>query len=121
MHWVRRSFLLAFVAALLVAAHFFVKRNEQTVNLDFVWIGVETVELWVVLLSAFGSGLVLASGVAVFRGARLRLETRRYRKVARDLEVEVHELRNLPLAPHAVEPGEADAHADPLGGLERGG
>lgn len=121
MHWARRILLLAFIAALLVGAHFFVKGNEQVVSLDFVWIQVPAVELWVVLLCSFGSGLVLASGVAAFRGARLRLLTRRYRKAARDLGVEVHELRNLPLASHAAEPGRADDPASPLGGLERGG
>jgi len=120
MHWARRFLLLALIAALLVAAHFFVKRHQQTVDLDFVWIRAEAVELWVVLLGAFAGGLVLASALAIYRGAKLRLLTRRYRKAARDLGVEVHELRNLPLAPHAVEPGGADDSATPLDGLERG-
>ena len=54
--------------------------------------------LWVVLLVAFGSGVVLAALVAVVRGARIRLVSRRYRKLVDSLQAEVHQLRSLPLS-----------------------
>jgi len=121
MHWVRRILLLVLIAVLVVSTHLFVRDNEQTVDLDFLGFRVEAVEVWLVLLGSFVAGLVLASVVAVFRGAKLRMVARRYRKAARDLSTEVHELRNLPLAPHAVEPGEDEPQRAPGDGLERGG
>ena len=121
MHWIRRILLLALIAALVVSGHLFVRDNEQTVDLDFVWFRVESVEVWIVLLSAFGSGLLLASLASMLRGAKLRLMARRYRKAASDLETELHELRNLPLASEAGERGEAEDSAVPCDGLERGG
>ena len=118
MRWIRRILIVAFVAGLVVATHLFVRDNEQTVDLDFVWFRLEAVEIWRVLLGSFTSGLLLAGGVGLFRGAKLRLLVRRYRKTSRDLSAEVHELRNLPLASHGGEAGVPGALDD---GLERGG
>lgn len=121
MTWVRRILLLAVIAALVVGGHLFVRNNEQTVELDFVLFRVEAVSVWIVLLGAFGGGLVLAGVVAILRGARLRLLVRRYRKEARDLSAELHELRNLPLASGTGGAEEGESPAIPDDGLERGG
>ena len=121
MPWVRRILLLALIAALVVGGHLFVRNNEQTVELDFVLFRVEAVSVGIVLLGAFGGGRGVAAGVAVLRGARLRLLVRRYRKEARSLSAEVHELRNLPLASSSGEPTEGESPAIPDDGLERGG
>ncbi len=55
MHWIRRILLLALIAALVVSGHLFVRDNEQTVDLDFVWFRVESVEVWIVLPSVQGA------------------------------------------------------------------
>jgi uncharacterized integral membrane protein len=73
--------------------------------------------LWVVLLAAFGSGVILTSLVAVARGARLRLVSRRYRKLVDSLQAEVHQLRSLPLS---EQPQTLDTGSAPPAGLERG-
>jgi uncharacterized integral membrane protein len=120
MRWVRRILLLVLLVALPVGVHLFVTRNAAEVPLDFLAVRFESVAVWVALLCAFGAGAVLAALVAVLRGARLRLETRRYRKVTRDLESEVHQLRNLPLAPEAPGGHEGGGELAKLAALERG-
>ena len=64
--------------------------------------------------------LVVAALLGVLSGARLRLEAKRYRKAARDLESEVHQLRNLPLSTEGAEPGSAREEFPAAGGMERG-
>ena len=73
--------------------------------------------LWVVLLVAFGSGVVLAAGIAAVRGARIRLVSRRYRKLTDSLQAEVHQLRSLPLS---EQPQTLNSGSVPPAGLERG-
>jgi uncharacterized integral membrane protein len=120
MSWLRRIIAIASVVGLVVGAHYFVQRNAQAVSLDFVAVGFESVALWMVLLCTFGAGFLLATLLAIWRGARLRLESRRYRKAARSLEAEVHKLRTLPLSPEAADVAAAGAPEAPLEGLERG-
>ena len=73
--------------------------------------------LWVVLLVAFGSGVVLTASVAAVRGARIRLVSRRYRKLTDSLQAEIHQLRSLPLS---EQPQTRDSDSAPPAGLERG-
>ena len=73
--------------------------------------------LWVVLLVAFGSGVVLTASVAAVRGARIRLVSRRYRKLVDSLQAEVHQLRSLPLSDQPQTPGSDSVLP---AGLERG-
>ncbi len=73
--------------------------------------------LWVVMLVAFGSGVILTAFVAVVRGARIRLVSRRYRKLVDNLQAEVHQLRSLPLSDQPRTLGSGSA---PPAGLGRG-
>ena len=120
MRWVRRILVLVLLVALPVGVHLFVTRNAGVVSLDFLAVRFEGVSVWVALSSAFGAGVVLASLVGLLRGAGLRLETRRYRKLARELELEVHQLRNLPLATEAPPASATGGELAELAGLERG-
>lgn len=120
MHWIRRIVGIVLIVGLLLGAHYFVQRNAQLVSLDLMAVNFEAVALWTVLLCAFGAGFALATAVAMWRGARLRLESRRYRKAARSLEAEVHQLRTLPLAPESLDAPPRDTPDVPLEGLERG-
>ena len=120
MRWVRRILLLVLLVALPVGVHLFVTRNAEEVRLDFLAAAFDGVPVWVALLSAFGAGVAVTVLVAMLRGARLRLEARRYRQLARKLESEVHQLRNLPLAPEDGPPGGPGDEPAPLPGLERG-
>ena len=120
MRWVRRILLLALLVALPVGVHLFVTRNAAGIRLDFLAVRFESVAVWVVLLGAFGGGVLVTAAAALLRGARLRLEIRRYRKAARELESEVHQLRNLPLAPDAPALQENGGELEELAALERG-
>lgn len=120
MRWVRRILLLVLLVALPVGVHLFVTRNAEVVPLDFLAVRFEGVAVWMVLLGAFAAGVAIAVVVAALRGARLRLETRRYRKLTRELESEVHQLRNLPLAPDAPVSNENGGELGELAALERG-
>ncbi len=120
MRWVRRILLLVLLVALPVGVHLFVTRNSEAVSLDFLVVRFEGVAVWIVLLSAFCAGALLTALVALVRGAGLRLETWRFRKLTRDLESEVHQLRNLPLASDAPQANEAGGELAELAALERG-
>ena len=129
MRWARRIPLIALLVALPVGVHLFVSRNAEQIAIDYLGGRFEGVQIWLALLAAFGSGAVVAPLLAMLRGARLRLEVRRYRRAARELEAEVHQLRNLPLAdePHpqlaeegGVETADTGELLAPAAGLERG-
>jgi uncharacterized integral membrane protein len=114
MRWARRIALIALLVALPVGVHLFVSRNSHSVPIDYLAGRWEAVEVWLLLLSAFGAGFGLAAFIAMLRGARLRLEARRYRRATRDLESEVHQLRNLPLSDTGGLPLPDEAGADPV-------
>lgn len=95
----RRLLLAAFVVAVLVLGWTLASRNGAQVSVDTVVYRFEAVRLWEVLLGAFALGAVVVGALVCFSLARARLLARRYRKEIRGLEKEVHQLRNLPVAP----------------------
>jgi len=101
---------------LLVAGWMFAASNAQPVVVHHPAGEFASRALWMVLLVAFGSGAVLTAVVAAARGARIRLVSRRYRKLVDSLQAEVHQLRSLPLGEQQA-PGADSAESD---GLERG-
>jgi uncharacterized membrane protein YciS (DUF1049 family) len=111
MRWVRRILLIGLLVALPVAVHLFISRHSEPIAIDYVVGRVEGVALWLALLVAFAAGVAVASLLAMLRGTRLRLEARRYRRAVRELEAEVHQLRNLPLSEEDPVPPPADALA----------
>ena len=120
MRWVRRILLLVLLVALPVGVHLFVTRNAEEVRLDFLAAAFDGVPVWVALLSSFGAGVAVTVLVAMLRGARLRLEARRYRQLSRKLESEVHQLRNLPLAAEEPAAKPNGGELTELAALERG-
>ena len=119
MRWVRRVLVAAFFVALLVSGWRFASENSQTVTVHYLVGSLEGVTVWRALLASFALGAAASAAVGLLRGLRLRLESRRYRKAARDLESEVHQLRTLPLAARD-EPGGTPEGEPALEGLERG-
>jgi uncharacterized integral membrane protein len=119
MLWVRRILLGGLILGLVLGSHYFVQSNAQTVSLEFGAKRFDEVALWLVLLCTFATGFGVATVVAALRGARLRLVSRRYRKQARNLEAEVHQLRTLPLA-EADEAAPAVSESTTGDGLSRG-
>ena len=95
----RRLLLVAFLVAVLVLGWTLASRNGAQVTVDTVAYRFEAVRLWEVLASAFALGALLTGVLVSFSLARARLLARRYRKEIRSLETEVHQLRNLPVAP----------------------
>ena len=96
---IRRLLAAALFAATLIAGWLFASRNEARVDVDVLVVQVPEVKLWLVLVVAFALGLLIAGAVGMFSLARARMVSRRYRKLVAGLQSEVHELRNLPLAP----------------------
>ncbi len=117
MRLARRLFAIVVFMGLLIAGWQFAASNADPVPVHYPG-GVFTARaLWVVLLVAFSSGAALAALVAVVRGARIRLVSRRYRKLVECLQAEVHQLRSLPLSEQQQTP---DSGPAPPAGLERG-
>lgn len=98
MRWLRRIVAISLFVALLVGGWSFARRNESLLLVDY---GVGSVEAprWAILLGAFGMGAGFVGCFALFQAAGHALTERRYRKLVRNLEEEVHQLRNLPLGP----------------------
>jgi uncharacterized integral membrane protein len=102
MKLVRRALALAIFAGLFAVAYQFGKNAEPVTVTLFGWT-TPTAPAWLVLASAFGLGLLVASLVWLFQVMRLSLLARRYRKEMISLESEVHRLRNVPLTAAGAE------------------
>ena len=76
----------------------FVGGNSDPVDIDLIVLRVP-LPLWIALLGAFGLGALCAGASLVYSLAKRSFATRRYRKQVAGLESEIHQLRNLPLAP----------------------
>jgi len=97
-----------FVAALVLGWHL-AAENGDPVSVHYLIDELPPAPLWAVVLVSFGSGVVVAAAVGLYRLTRLRLINRRYRKTVDGLEAEVHQLRNLPLS--AEDPAPRDSTA----------
>ena len=117
MRLARRLLAIAVFVGLLVVGWQFAASNSQPIVVRHPAGEFAARAVWVVLLVAFSFGVVLAALVGAARGARIRLVSRRYRKLADSLQAEVHQLRSLPLSdqPESFESGSA-----PPAGLGRG-
>ena len=117
MRHMRRLLAIVVFVGLLIAGWQFADSNATPVPVYYPGGEFAARALWVVLLAAFGSGVVLATLVAVVRGAQMRLVSRRYRKLTDSLQAEVHQLRSLPLS---EQPQTLDSDSVPRAGLGRG-
>ena len=94
----RRLIALAAFVGFLVGGWHFAAQNSALVDVYHPAGKIAGVKLWLALLTAFGSGLGIAALIGLVRGARIRLASRRYRKLIAGLQAEVHQLRSLPLS-----------------------
>ena len=113
MQVVRRLLGITLFVAVLMLGWNFAAEHSDSVTIRFPFVPPLEVTLWAALLTAFGLGAGLTALVAMLRATRQGLVARRYRKMLRDLEAEIHQLRNLPLAADESAPAKA---ADPEGG-----
>ena len=117
MRLARRLFAIVVFVGLLIAGWRFADSNSGTVEVSHLTGKFPAFALWAVLLVAFGFGVALTALVAGVRGARIRLVSRRYRKLVEGLQAEVHQLRSLPLSEQQQTP---DPGSVPPAGLGRG-
>jgi uncharacterized membrane protein YciS (DUF1049 family) len=120
MRMARWVLVAAIFVVLLVAGWRFASDNSQVVTIHYVLGQFDGVSVWLALLCAFAAGAVVVGSLGMIGWLKLRLEARRYRKAVRGLEAEVHQLRNLPLAPEAADVSEPRDEVALLGGRERG-
>ena len=120
MRAIRRVLAVAAFAGLLVVGWRFAAEHPQPVRIHYLFGETGDVELWESLLGAFAVGGVLCGGLLGYQLLRVGMLARRYRKAAARLEVEVHELRNLPLAPEPPPEDEPGPEASLGPALERG-
>jgi hypothetical protein len=118
MIWVRRILMIGALGALLVGGWVFAAGNGEPVYVNYIFgRTAEKIALWKALVTAFVLGAGLIGAFAVYFGMRHGLVVRRYRKLLGGLESEIHQLRNLPLAPDPESPGGSRAgFAAPPGG-----
>ena len=120
MRTARRVLGLAVFVALLVAGWLFAAENSEVVTVHYLIGQFDGVSVWLALLCAFLAGAVAMALLGMLGAAKLRMEARRYRKVVKSLEAEVHQLRNLPLTAEEADLSEARGELASLGGPERG-
>jgi len=113
MQWVRRVLALTIFVGVLIGGWRFAAENATPVRVHYLLGVVDAVKLWQVLLAVFACGFVLPSSAVIYLALKNRLVARRYRKALGGLEAEIHQLRNLPLAPETPAPGASDAAAIP--------
>jgi uncharacterized membrane protein YciS (DUF1049 family) len=112
MRWVRRIIGATAVVVVMIGGWWFADANSAAVRISYLWGDVD-VTLWQALIGCFGGGFALGALGWLWFGVRSRLLQRRYRKAVGGLEAEIHQLRNLPLAPDA--PGPAPARIERSG------
>lgn len=106
-----RVIALALFVGALLAGWRFASENASGVRVHYLIGETPDVALWKALLLAFAVGAACA-GLGWLRLAiKNGLMSRRYRKMLNDLESEIHQLRNLPLAPDSVTPSDVSARA----------
>jgi uncharacterized integral membrane protein len=93
-----RRLLTLLVMALAFAAAYQFGKNAEPLSLTLYRWTTPPAPTWLVLLVAFGAGVLLAGLLLVYQLVRLSFVARRYRKEVATLESELHGLRNLPLA-----------------------
>jgi len=123
MRWVRRLLGLAIFVAVLMAGWQFAAANAVPVSVHYLVGDLEEVALWKVILMAVASGAAVVGFGWLWFAMKNGLVRRRYLKVMGGLEAEIHQLRNLPLAPEASAPGGSRAAVEeppPGGALGRG-
>ena len=98
MRWVRRLIGVAVAVTAMVGGWRLADANAAPVSISYLWGAVE-LPVWEALLWCFAGGFVLAGTGWLWFGVRSRMLQRRYRKAVGGLEAEIHQLRNLPLAP----------------------
>jgi uncharacterized integral membrane protein len=98
MQTVRRLMALSLFAGLFFIVWRFASTNAIEIPVDLVFFQTPAAPIWVVLLIAFGVGVLLAGVSLFYVVVKKNLVARRYRKAVRGLESEIHQLRNLPLA-----------------------
>jgi hypothetical protein len=90
--------LALFVGLFVVAWRFASTNATEIAVVDLIVFQITAVPVWVALLIAFAVGALLAGVSLGYQVVKKNLLARRYRKVVRGLESEIHQLRNLPLA-----------------------
>jgi len=115
MRILRRLLLLAVFVAVLVLGWRFASLNDETVTVHYLLGEWPAAPVWALILAAFGAGALVAGVLSLFEVARKGLVARRYRKTAEDLESEIHQMRNLPLAG----PAGGEEEGAPAGTSER--
>lgn len=111
MKWVRRLLLIGLSVAVMVVGWRFASENQQLVSVNYLAGRSSEVALWKALVASFAAGALLVLVFALYSSIRSWLAKRRYRRALGGLEAEVHQLRNLPLAPDSEPAGERAAAA----------
>ena len=104
----RRLLGVVLFVAVLVLGWNFAAEHSSPVTIHFPFTQGLEVTLWAALLAALGLGVALTGTAAMLRATRQGLVARRYRRMIRDLEAEIHQLRNLPLAADDSAPAVAE-------------
>jgi hypothetical protein len=98
MAWLWRFLLVGGVGAVLYIAWLLVEANSTPVVVSYAIGELPEAPLWLALATAAGCSAGVLGLLLAFQALKLSLMRRRFRKQVTELESELHQLRNLPLA-----------------------
>lgn len=98
MNFLRKLLSIIFLALAAVVISWFARENSLKVDLDLVFYKFAETELWLVVLFAFLSGIFFTLIILVIDIVKVNMSERKLKRINRELENEVTELRNRTIA-----------------------
>lgn len=103
----RLVFTLVFLALMVFFMIFAWQNQSEQVHVVFGGWNSGSLPVFLLILLAFGIGVVITSIIGIVEGMRIRMTNVKLRRKIKRLEAEVDSLRNLPLAGPAASPARA--------------
>ena len=113
MRWFRRIFFVVLVGALFFVALRFSSENAEPVVIDYLAGEPAVWALWQALALAACAGALLVAVPIGYLWTRTGLLAWQYRRTMSRQEAEIHQLRNLPLAPSGTHDPKGTTEAVP--------
>ncbi|MFO7734605.1 MAG: LapA family protein [bacterium] len=98
MNFLRKLLSIIFLALAAVVISWFARENSLKVDLDLVFYKFTETELWLIVLFAFLSGIFFTLIILVVDIVKVNMSERKLKRINRELEDEVTELRNRSIA-----------------------
>lgn len=98
MKLVKKLFLIAVIAIITVILAFFARENDQSVGLNLIFYSFDSIQIWLIALLSFLSGILFTIIVVLFDLISSKYNEGKLIKENRRLIAELSKIRNQKLA-----------------------